>query len=222
MASELDHVFICTATGAPAADQLIQFGLTEGPSNVHPGQGTANRRFFFQNAYLELLWVYAPAEAQAETVRSTCLWDRWAGRESRTCPFGLCFRPTEVDSKPPFATWDYRPQYLPPPLSIGIAKNVEEVAEPFLCHLTFAQRRDSLPASELPPCNHAAGMRQITEIELVTPHKSSHSPELQAVIDLGLATVRTGAEHLMEIGFDGESQRQRADFRPGLPLIFRW
>jgi hypothetical protein len=31
--------------------------LTEGTPNIHPGQGTANRRFFFRNAMLELLWV---------------------------------------------------------------------------------------------------------------------------------------------------------------------
>ena len=46
MSLELDHVFVNTAPGAPEADQLLSFGLVEGSSNVHPGQGTANRRFF--------------------------------------------------------------------------------------------------------------------------------------------------------------------------------
>ena len=44
---EVDHVFVWVDVGAPAADQLVSFGLTEGDPNVHPGQGTANRRFFF-------------------------------------------------------------------------------------------------------------------------------------------------------------------------------
>src|SRR5207249_2167482 len=47
MAFELDHVFICTAAGTPEAASLIAFGLTEGTPNTHPGQGTANRRFFY-------------------------------------------------------------------------------------------------------------------------------------------------------------------------------
>ena len=47
MAFELDHVFICAAAGAPEAASLIAFGLTEGTPNTHPGQGTANRRFFY-------------------------------------------------------------------------------------------------------------------------------------------------------------------------------
>ncbi len=29
-------------------------------------------------------------------------------------------------------------------------------------------------------------------------------------------------DDLVELGFDGESQGQRADFRPMLPLLFHW
>ena len=43
---EFDHLFICVDSPAKEADALIEFGLTEGSANVHPGQGTANRRFF--------------------------------------------------------------------------------------------------------------------------------------------------------------------------------
>jgi hypothetical protein len=55
MKVELDHVFICVDRWAPEAEQTAAFGLCERPSDVHPGQGTANRRFFFPNAMLELL-----------------------------------------------------------------------------------------------------------------------------------------------------------------------
>jgi hypothetical protein len=56
MRLELDHLFICTAPGAPEAEEFVRFGLREGPPNQHPGQGTANRRFAFANAMIELLW----------------------------------------------------------------------------------------------------------------------------------------------------------------------
>jgi len=55
MTLEFDHMFICTVVDAPEADLLLAFGLTEGASNIHPGQGTACRRIFFRNAMLELL-----------------------------------------------------------------------------------------------------------------------------------------------------------------------
>jgi Glyoxalase-like domain len=108
MSIELDHVFICCS--ADAATGLTAFGLTEGAGNVHPGQGTSCRRFFFHNAYLELLWVSDPSEAQSETTRPTCLWERWTGRDEGACPFGLGFRPGPGDDhKAPFATWEYHP-----------------------------------------------------------------------------------------------------------------
>ena len=62
---EIDHIIFFCDVGAPEADSLKQRGLHEGPSNSHPGQGTANRRFFFPNVYLELLWVENPLEAKA-------------------------------------------------------------------------------------------------------------------------------------------------------------
>jgi hypothetical protein len=43
MAFEFDHLFICTDIGACEADRLVSFGLVEGTSNTHPGQGTASR-----------------------------------------------------------------------------------------------------------------------------------------------------------------------------------
>ena len=48
---EVDHIYICTDYKAPAGELLKEFGLTEGTSNTHPGQGTANRRFFFPQFY---------------------------------------------------------------------------------------------------------------------------------------------------------------------------
>jgi hypothetical protein len=49
VAVELDHAFIACRPGAPEADALLRQGFVEGSPNTHPGQGTANRRFFFDN-----------------------------------------------------------------------------------------------------------------------------------------------------------------------------
>ena len=52
---EVDHIYICTDYKAPVGDLLKEFGLIEGTSNIHPGQGTANRRFFFHNLVINNL-----------------------------------------------------------------------------------------------------------------------------------------------------------------------
>jgi hypothetical protein len=76
MTIELDHVFVCTAVGATEADRLLDSGLTEGTLNSHPGEGTANRRFFFCDAMLELLRVHDEREARSPLVAPSRLWDR--------------------------------------------------------------------------------------------------------------------------------------------------
>src|SRR6059036_1034861 len=91
MSIVLDHVFICTSVGAPAARKMVEFGLREGTPNRHPGQGTANRRFFFRNAMIELLWVEDAAEAQSEQARNLRLWERWSAAHDAS-PFGFFVR----------------------------------------------------------------------------------------------------------------------------------
>jgi hypothetical protein len=92
----------------------VQFGLHEGPPNQHPGQGTANRRFGFANAMIELLWVNHAREAQSQPAEPTLLWERWSKRDRQASPFGICLRPVEAsETEGPFPGWDYRPVYLP-------------------------------------------------------------------------------------------------------------
>lgn len=223
MTFELDHLFICTSVNAPAADALVALGLTEGTPNVHAGQGTSNRRFFFCNAMLELLWIDEPKEARSEPLKPTYLWERWAGRSNGVCPFGLCFRPgADHIGGPPFSTWEYRPPYLPPPLSIHVATNASMLTEPMLFYLAGGRRPDSYPTAERQRLEHAAGLSEITRLELISPQVGSLSPEMQVLESTSLVRLRAGTEHLLELGFDGERQGKEADFRPALPLSLHW
>jgi hypothetical protein len=135
MTAELDHILLCVSRGAPEAARLTALGLMEGPPNTHPGQGTECRRFAFRNAYLELLWVQDADEARSAQARSTRLWDRWSRRDGEVCSIGFCFRPATPETAiVSFAGWDYRPSYLPDPLCIHIASNVDILTEPMLCY----------------------------------------------------------------------------------------
>ena len=82
MAIAIDHAFIACQPGGPEANSLLQRGFVEGSSNTHAGQGTANRRFFFDNFMLELLWVVDHAEATSERTRRTRLWERCSNPET--------------------------------------------------------------------------------------------------------------------------------------------
>jgi hypothetical protein len=54
MALELDHVFICCSVGAPEGDALVRLGVNEARRTLIRA-GNRDRRFFFRNAFLELL-----------------------------------------------------------------------------------------------------------------------------------------------------------------------
>jgi hypothetical protein len=221
MAFEFDHLFICTDIGACEAENLVSFGLVEGRSTIHPGQGTANRCFFFHNAMLELLWVHNPEEAKSEPIHLTRLWERWSDRDNGACPFGICLRPT-IDSADTvaFSSWAYSPPYLLKTMSITVGTNSDVLTEPMLFQTPFGKRPDQYEKAQ--PLEHGVGLREITRVEIVSPVKNNPSRELQAVIDTNQIKLRVGEEYCVELGFDGELQGQKVDFRPGLPLILSW
>lgn len=215
MRIELDHLFICTAPGAPEAEELVRFGLREGPPNQHPGQGTANRRFAFVNAMIELLWVSDVQEAQGEYSRHTLLWERWSGREGKASPFGICLRPVDSqNTESPFPAWEYRPSYLPVPLVMHIGK--AGVEEPMWVYLSFMRRIDR----EHQFVEHPIGIREITSLTLTTP-VLLRSTAAERIVESGILSVQKGPNSILEIQFDGNLRNQVADFRPHLPLVFR-
>jgi hypothetical protein len=215
MRIELDHLFICTAPGAPEAEKLVRFGLREGPPNRHLGQGTANRRFSFANAMIELLWVSDPKEAQNETSWRTLLWERWSGRAAQACPFGICVRPVDPqNTETPFPAWEYRPAYLPDPLVMHIGE--ASVEEPMWVYLSFIRRVDR----EQKFAEHPVGMREITALTLTTPVPLL-STASQRMIESGILSTEKGPTFLLEIEFDSHRRKEIVDFSPHLPLVFQ-
>jgi Glyoxalase-like domain len=215
MRIELDHLFVCTAPGAPEAEELVRFGLREGPPNRHLGQGTANRRFAFANAMIELLWVSDPKEAQNECSRRTLLWERWSGRAAQACPFGICVRPVDPqNTESPFPAWEYRPAYLPDPLVMHIGES--SVEEPMWVYLGFMRRVNR----EQQFAQHPIGMREITGLTLITPTPPL-STASQRMIESGILSTEKGSNPLLEIEFDGHRRKEIVDFSPHLPLVFQ-
>jgi hypothetical protein len=203
----IDHIFVCTERGAPAADRLVEFGLTEGPPNRHPGQGTANRRFFFDNFMLEFLWVEDPAEAQSEQTRRMRLWERWSAAPGAASPFGIILCP--VDGGCPFASWRYAPASMP-----GLVLDVAADAgldEPMWCYMSQARSGRKV--------EHPAGIRALSGVRLGGPPARAGSVTT-AMARRGAIELVNRREHLLELEFDGRERGVRTDFRPALPLVF--
>jgi hypothetical protein len=206
----IDHIFICTAPGAPAAELLIQAGLGEGPSNRHPGQGTACRRFFFSNFMLELIWLENAAEARSPQTRATRLWERLSGAGPDASPFGIILKP-QPDSDPacPFRSWNYRPPTMPG-LDLEIAADTD-IREPMWCWM-------KTPFARSEPLDHPAGYSQLTAVLIHAPAVPETSVTA-AMAAAGVIALEPAADHLLELQFDSGRRATTLDLRPALPLI---
>jgi hypothetical protein len=209
---ELDHIIIFCNPGAPEAGALTDQGLHEGPGNSHPGQGTANRRFFFPNAYLELLWIENRVEAQSAEVRDTRLFERWRQR-AVACPFGLVFRPGAKAPAEPPASWTYVPRYFPKGFSIEVAHGIP-ANEPLLFYLPFA--RPAL-VENVELADDTVHIGPITGATIHLPQTDSLSPALHALVAAGAISVEPAREYFLDL-FHAGGPSQILDLRPQLPL----
>jgi len=213
----VDHAFIGCTTGAPQGDALLRLGFAEGSGNTHPGQGTANRRFFFENFMLELVWVADLAEAQNARTRRTRLAERIQGVDIQVSPFGIIFRSTSTPPAPaPFATWSYTPVYLPPGLAMQIAEGTS-LYEPELFYLPFLR---SGTARRPEPVSHALPIRRVRGLSVGLQDRSALSAASRCAEKHGLVRYFDAPQPLLEILFEGPAG-MHFDLRPELPLVFR-
>ncbi len=212
---EIDHIIVFCDSGAPEAEALKARGLHEGPRNSHPGQGTANRRFFFRNAYLELVWVENAVEATSPGVRPTQMFDRWEARAGAACPFGLVYRPGKSPPAHEISAWTYTPKYFPKGFTIEVAHGIP-ANEPLLFYLPFA-RAALVEDVELAP--GAARIGAIVDVTLHLPDTGSLSPALEALVAAGSVKVEPGREYLLDLKHVGGS-KETIDMRPEMPLRF--
>lgn len=221
---QLDHVFVFTPFGAPLASRLTEAGFLEGSSATHPGQGTANRRFFFNNAYLELIWATSEVELKSPLIQGTKLFERSQWKQTGRSPFGIGLRSTDKNNPAiPFDSWEYKPPYLPPGMPIYIAENMDYEQEPLVFLFPPAVRPDDKPIESREPLHHLNSTANITQVLMTLPQTGRVlSPVARNLSNLGLATFIDGPEYLMELFLDNRKQGQSLDFRPDLPLVIHW
>ena len=215
MAVGLDHAFIGCRSADEAARALIAMGLKEGSRNTHPGQGTANRRFFFENFMLELLYVDDEAAVRSSPTAATRLAERCAGAGAN--PFGIVLRPTGASvPKAPFASWRYLAPYLGGELAIEVAEGTS-LAEPGLFYLPFPKREAALPDE---PLDHGIPLRRLRRLRAGISDLSNLSASSRSAERAGLLQYFASEADMMELQFEGAFENAW-DLRPILPLLMR-
>ncbi|RMF21946.1 MAG: hypothetical protein D6756_11480 [Cyanobacteria bacterium J083] len=214
---ELDHVFILVKPEARVANLLIAKGFEEGTRNIHPGQGTSNRRFFFSNGMLELIWIRNAQEAQNGAGRDLLLPER--DTNTTASPFGVILRRKDsIDSqssKMPFDGWSYQPTYFEPPNAFHVGANSINISEPLCIYVPFTLPKSSVNQEKI---NSSFA---ISNVCIHTP-SADRNEVLEAVDRADRLSIQYGQEHLMEIVLNDRSTKKIVDFRPQIPLIMYW
>jgi hypothetical protein len=210
---ELHHFFILTEPDAPRADLLLAAGIIEGASNDHPGQGTANRRFFFPNAMLEMIFIRDADEARNGAGKRLRIIDRLEA--DGASPLGLIVRPLGETPDIPFAAWNYHADYLPAGKHFLVGDNSDLLEEPLcVCSPT------GLPMTD-PPADTINQELVLTGLVLSVPVEKP-SETLVAFAASGPIKLKSGKPHHMELTFNDSREGLFHDFQPDLPLSVRW
>jgi hypothetical protein len=210
---QLDHFFILTEKFAPEATLLTDLGLIEGASNDHRGQGTANRRFFFSNTALELLYVRDAREADEGPARDLQFPARASNPDAS--PFGLVMRCDSDAGSPGFSGWRYQPEYFAHGTRFLVADNSVRLDEP----LCICMPEDLHPG--LPQVEQKKPFNEVTELRIHVPGDEP-SAALKEISEVDGVIIKTGRQHLMEVAFGHEARQIKRDLRPGLPLVLSW
>lgn len=176
MTLAVDHLFLFIEADGSEIEALKRLGLTETYRRAHPGQGTANACFAFDNLYLELLWLTSEAEARGAPIARTRLWERSRWCEQGASPFGVAVRGDLAGAGVP--TWGYRPPYLPGGMAIPVACASDDPALPMVFVSPGLQKPVDWAEAQRGQLQRAAGFGKVLSVELGLPAQAASEPLL--------------------------------------------
>ncbi len=192
---EIDHLFIFSSNHGQEVDELVEFGLTEGSGRTHPGLGTVNKRLFFENFYLEILWV--ANELEAKSVKSLGIWDRSNFKNNNYSPFGLCLVDT-ADTNPLFKdALKFQPDYYPKGMQIEIMTNENKPQLPWIFKLPLD--RPKIKFNE--PTNHHIGIKRLTKT-VFNLNTTEFSESIETIERNSTIEFKQSSKNLLTLEFD--------------------
>lgn len=234
----IDHVNIWVKNPKIAKEKLEQIGFTGIPdslSQVHKGQGTTGRYFYFLNSYLEFIFVYDEEEFKANGEKNNELdfIERSKSPENGFLPFSIALKMANYNKKNiPFEIIEYSQDWMGESNEIYVAKNSKiKKGEPSLFivypEIEFDVFESKEGLSKIPEeysmwrefYKHKNGAEKISKIKIYTNELDSKSETVKTLQGLKEVELVLGEEYLMEIYFDHQKKNEIYDMRPEIPLI---
>jgi hypothetical protein len=191
----VDHVFMLIEAAEVGAvvRTLAGYGLTESSRRSHPGLGTANVFFCFDNVFLEILWIADRAEAGG-TQLGRQLMERIDGRGSGAAPFGIGFRTREPTDAVTFETWLFEPPAALTFKPIPVARSSDDSRQPLMFRAQRASRPDAWTDGKAGVRQQPAGITEVTALHFTPAPGVAACSDLVELQNLGVISLKNASE----------------------------
>ncbi len=206
---KVDHIFIISNKGQEA-DELVNFGLIEGSGRVHSGLGTENRRFFFENFYLEILWVENESETKSEHTSPLKIWERSNFNSNDYSRYGLCFE-NEINSDQFFKNaLKFQPEYYPQGKFLEVFTHENEPHLPWVFRLPIITgKKKNLNE---PTQHNSLGIKKLTDVIFELKATELENERIAIIQNNSAVTFRASKKNLLILKFDNGEQKKHRKF----------
>lgn len=229
---EIDHLIICV--NAPvSASALADVGLSCSRQLIRrPQQGTASSLIFFENVYLELIWVEDETAAEIYAMQSGIdFLARANWQKTQSSPFSIALR-SRLDRTDGFESTRFEPLQRTSNDSTSAfinfaSDNWRTQSEP-LCFvipeaISLVSLLDPASITHQQLLFHPAQIHRLTSAS-VTVNPAAQLTNSIAMLDReGLITIELRTEPLLDLTFDHRQQKQTIDLRElGVPAVLNY
>jgi hypothetical protein len=224
---EVDHIFICVES-APELEFLAKQGLTVATTSVkQPERGTASHIIFFENFYIELIWIEDEVAAEIYAMRTGIDFVARSRRyDPKISPFGLALR-QRSHTKQPLDEYDFRSPLGGSELLLSFSSdNLVTQTEP-LCFvipdaITLPRLKSNFPNLQQQWMSHAVGLKKMTGMEIAAVSGDDLTQPLALLSQDGVVQFESGSP-CVQLTFDNRVQKGIIDARKiDIPLILKF
>jgi len=224
---QIDHIFVCLET-APDRNFLKDLGLIcRDNTTYHPQQGTASTIIFFENTYIEFIWVEDETMAEIYSMHSGIDFIARSYSLGKTAsPFGIALH------QKPDVTYQYHNS-----LKINnktseqfinfAASNLVAQAEP-LCFMipesiSFSNIFNPQFEAHQKLINHPLGIRKLTNTKIGMRKTGNLTNPISMLDRDGIIEIEQDSSPLLELTFDHSSRGENIDLRViDIPIVLKY
>jgi hypothetical protein len=225
---EIDHILLFTESISNISI-LQEFGLHCSKQVVHHlDQGTASVVIFFENIYIELVWIEnRDIVKQCTEFRGLDILTHSNWQQTGASPFGIGLRskPEKTKIKSQFEKRKIKKQNINFPAKFS-SENLSQIEEPvfFLVpdKLALTSWLDCSFAKHQQLITHPLGVKKLTKINVGLDTNKKLTNTIRLLEQNEIVSIKTNTAPLLELTFDNYYQDRAINLQPLLPICIKF